>query len=219
MKKNQTGDLTLQEIQAILEKLGGYSGAIRFLEGETVIVNKKNISLQKQDGIIRLPPIWTDGTNGNGWIKRLEERGMDFVLGASGVLVDKNVFTFTSGLKVMPVILTGEIFSDALVTVHKVRWEAKNRGFLSPSIEIVGYIAEWHTAERAKQFNITKLVVMHEPFGYNGRQNRILYSDHEGSRRHVLAMSCSGATHDVWNNDKIGFVFLEAVAQKGGEGE
>ncbi|MFA7050018.1 MAG: hypothetical protein WC164_02835 [Patescibacteria group bacterium] len=155
-----SADLTVGQINAIVKKLGGYEGALRFLRGETSVVEPER-KWREQDGAIYLS-VTSDGTTGPEWIARLEKK--DFRVGdyAKSVLCSKD-FKPTSGVTTEIVILKGMLFEDSNRVTNKIRIEAENRKLTKPNAEIACLIRENFSDKDIEAMGLYWIVAMYEP--------------------------------------------------------
>lgn len=155
-----SADLTVGQINAIVKKLGGYEGALRFLRGETSVVEPERKWLE-HNGVIYLS-VTSDGTTGPEWIARLEKKGFRVSDYAKSVLCSKD-FKPTSGVTTEIAILKGMLFKDSNRVTKKIRTEAESRKLIKPNAEIACLIREKFSDEEIETMGLYWIVAMHEP--------------------------------------------------------
>ncbi len=155
-----SADLTVGQINAIVKKLGGYEGALRFLRGETSVVEPERKWLE-HNGVIYLS-VTSEGTTGPEWIARLEKKGFRVSDYAKSVLCSKD-FKPTSGVTTEIAILKGMLFEDSNRVTKKIRTEAESRKLIKPNAEIACLIREKFSDEEIETMGLYWIVAMHEP--------------------------------------------------------
>lgn len=127
--------------------------------------NELSPKWREEDGVIYFS-VTSDGTTGEGWIERLENKRCYINKHAKSVLCSKN-FKPTSGVTSEIAILRGSLFEIDDRITHKIRTEARKRKFIEPNIEVACLIREMFTDEQIFYMNINStvrdLIVMHEP--------------------------------------------------------
>lgn len=155
------GELNLGQVEAVVNKLGGMEGVQRFLRGE-LSVSEPDRSWSEKDGVISFTLPSTDGTTGEGWIKRLESKGFRVGDYAKSVLRSKD-FKPTSGITTEVAVLKGRLFEDNDRVTKKIRAEADKRKLEKPNAEIACLIREKFTDEEIEAMGLVWIVAMHEP--------------------------------------------------------
>lgn len=155
-----SADLTVGQINAIVKKLGGYEGALRFLRGETLITEPEK-KWREENNVIYFS-VTSDGATGEEWITRLESKGFRIDGYAKSVLRSKD-FKPTSGVTTEIAVLKGEIFSENERITKKIRSKASELGFSIPNAEIACLIRENFSDEKIEAMVLYWIVVMHEP--------------------------------------------------------
>ena len=154
------GKLDLGQIEAIVNKLGGMEGALRFLRGEISVVEPER-RWREENGVIYLS-VTSDGTTGPEWIARLKKKGFRVSDYAKSVLCSKD-FKPTSGVTTEIAILKGMLFEDSNRVTNKIRIEAENRKLTKPNAEIACLIRENFSDEEIEAMGLYWIVTMHEP--------------------------------------------------------
>ena len=149
--------LTLGQLNAIVKKLGGHDGALKFLRGETVVAEPK----RTWRGVTYFS-VTSDGTTGEGWITRLEKKGFEVGNYAKSVLRSKD-FKPTSGVTTEIAVLKGVLFEDNDRINTKIRAFAATRMLEAPNAEVTCLIREALFDEEIEAMGLIWIVTMHEP--------------------------------------------------------
>lgn len=152
--------LTAGQLNAIVKKLGGYDGAIKFLQGK-LSVSEPTRNWREQDGVIYLS-VTSDGTTGPQWIERLEGKGFRIGDYAKSVLRSPD-FKSTSGVTTEIAILKGMLFEGNDRITKKIRAEADKRKLTKPNAEVACLIRENLSDEEIEAMGLWWIVAMHEP--------------------------------------------------------
>ena len=104
------GNVSLGQIEAVWNKLGGEDGVYRFLAGE-LVVGEPVRSWTEKDGVIYFS-VTSDGTTGEQWIARLEGKGFR-LSGYTKQVLRSPDFKPTSGITTDVAVLKGSLFSDS----------------------------------------------------------------------------------------------------------
>lgn len=165
------GELNLGQIEAIVNKLGGMEGALRFLRGKTLITEPER-KWREENGIIYFS-VTSDGTTGEEWITRLESKGFRISDYAKSILCSKD-FKPTSGVTTEIAILKGMLFEDSNRTTKKIRTEAESRKLTKPGAEIACLIRENFSDKEIEAMGLYWIVIMHEPINDSDGDPRLL---------------------------------------------
>lgn len=160
-------EFTTGPLNQLIVNLGGKDGDQwekefnRFLRKESCW-NKRWI---EKDGVITftLPP--TDGTTGEQWITRTEEKGNHVGDYAKQLLRSKD-FKPTTGKVYQVQVLKGELFSNDNRSTKNIRAKAKKHKLITPNAEMACLIRENFSGEELEEMGLTWLVIMHEPIKY-----------------------------------------------------
>ncbi len=166
-----SADLTVGQLNAIVKKLGGHDGALKFLRGE-LAVSEPARSWREQDGVIYLT-VTSDGTTGPEWIERLEKRGDQVSKYAKDVLRSSD-FAPTSGVTYEVAVLKGMLFQDNDRVTKKIRAEADKRGLTKPNAEVACLIREKFTDKEIEAMGLWWIVAMHDPIEDSDRGPHLL---------------------------------------------
>lgn len=200
-------DLTVGQLNAIVKKLGGHDGAIKFLQGK-LTVSEPTRNWREQDGIIYLS-VTSDGTTGPQWIERLEGKGFRLSDYAKNVLRSPD-FKPTHGVITEIAILKGMLFEDNNRITKKIRAEADKRKLTKPNAEVACLIRENFSDEEIEAMGLWWIVVMHEPINVSGGDPSLLSADRLVGGRWLLAYY--GKPDGRWSRED-GFAFV--VSQVG----
>ncbi|MBP9701418.1 MAG: hypothetical protein KBD47_00360 [Candidatus Pacebacteria bacterium] len=202
-----SANLTGGQLNAIVKKLGGHDGAIKFLQGK-LSVSEPTRNWCEQDGVIYLS-VTSDGTTGPQWIERLE--GKDFRLSdyAKSVLCSAD-FKPTSGVTTEIAILKGMLFEDSNRITKKIRAEADKRKLPTPNAEVACLIRENFSDEDIEAMGLIWIVAMHEPIKDSDGDPSLLGAGRRDASRWLRA--CYGEPDFRWRRGR-GFAFV--VSQVG----
>ncbi|MEI6238554.1 MAG: hypothetical protein WCP15_03415 [bacterium] len=202
-----SADLTAGQLNAIVKKLGGHDGAIKFLQGK-LSVSEPTRNWREQDGVIYLS-VTSDGTTGPQWIERLEGKGFRSSDYAKSVLRSPD-FKPTSGVTTEIAILKGMLFEDSNRITKKIRAEADKRKLTTPNAEVACLIRENFSDEDIEAMGMIWIVAMHEPIKDSGGVPDLLSADRGDGGRWLYAYY---GEPDCWWNRDCGFAFV--VSQVG----
>lgn len=202
-----SADLTAGQLNAIVKKLGGHDGAVKFLQGK-LLVSEPTRSWREQDGVIYLS-VTSDGTTGPEWIKRLEKKGFRLSDYAKSVLRSPD-FKPTKGVTTEIAILKGMLFEDNDRITHKIRTFAAERKLSAPNAEVACLIRENFSDEDIEAMGLIWIVTMHEPIKDSVGDPSLLRAGRSVDGRWLNAY-CD-KPDDRWNRES-GFAFV--VSQVG----
>lgn len=156
-------DITLGQIEAIINKLGGEQGALRFLRGELQVSESTRL-WREEDGIIYFS-VTSDGTTGDEWITRLESKGFRIGKGSFTEQILRSPLNFkpTSGVTTEVAILKSILFEENNRGTDDIRAEADKHKFSKPNTEVACLIREKFTDDEIRAMGLQYLIVMHEP--------------------------------------------------------
>lgn len=146
--------------------------AIRMVNAGEVQISVIKPEWTEKDGVIRFS-VTSDGTIGEAWIARLENKGFRVGDYAKSVLRSKS-FKPTSGVTTEIAVLKGEIFSDNDRITKNIRKEAKNRKLSTPNAEIACLIREKFSDKELEAMGLYWIVAMHEPIKDSDGAPRLL---------------------------------------------
>lgn len=202
-----SADLTAGQLNAIVKKLGGHDGAIKFLQGK-LSVSEPTRNWREQDGVIYLS-VTSDGTTGPEWIKRLEKKGFRLSDYAKSMLRSPD-FNPTKGVTTEIAILKGMLFEDNDHITHKIRTFAAERKLSAPNAEVACLIRENFLDEDIEAMGLIWNVTMHEPIKDSDGGLRLLGAHRSGDGRWLSAFY--GKPDHGWGCEG-GFAFV--VSQVG----
>jgi hypothetical protein len=197
------GELKLGQVEAIVNKLGGHEGAMKFLRGELVI-SESVLNWREEDGVIYFDVV-SDGTTGPEWIKRLKEQGINVSDWARDVLNSKDFKPTKSGTIHKIGVLKGELFSDGDRTNEKIRKEAVKRKMILPEAEIGCLIREKFTDKDINDMGLSWITTMHDPIKDSDGGPDLLYASRHGGGSWLDA---SYGDPDVRWDREGGFAFV-----------
>lgn len=132
-----------------------------FLNSNGVVYDHVPSALREIDGVIYFT-VTSDGTTGENWITRLENKGFSVGEYAKEILRSAD-FTPTSGIVTEVAVLKGKLFEDAYRTTKKICVEAEKRRLKKPRPEIACLIREKFTDEKIGDMGLWVITTMHEP--------------------------------------------------------
>lgn len=208
-EKFASADLTADQLNAIVKKLGGHEAVLKFLRGE-LSVSEPTRNWREEDGVIYFS-VTSDGTTGEEWIARLEGKGSRVGDHAKSVLRSAD-FKPTTGITTEVAVLKGMLFEDNDRITKKIRTEAAaNRKLETPTAEIACLIRELFTDEEIKAMGLTWIAAMHEPIKDSDSGPRLLVA-YRSSVGGSWLRTCCVKPDDRWVRES-GFAF--AVSQVG----
>lgn len=158
---------------------------------------------REQDGVIYFS-VTSDGTTGEDWIKRLEEKKFPVSKYAKRMLCSIN-FKPSNGVTTEVAILKGTLFvNNSERVTKKIQEEARTRNLTTPKPEIACLIREKISDEEVKNMGLFWIVTMHEPIEDSDGGTSLLGSLSYGYRGHFLAFYDRIGLH--WDREH-GFAF------------
>lgn len=197
-------DLTVGQLNAIVKKLGGYEGALRFLRGELTVAEPER-AWRGKDGFITFT-LTSDGTTGSGWITRLESKGFRVSDYAQQLLTSPD-FAPTTDVTYEVTVLKGMLWHDSERITENIHIEAKRRGLAKPNPEIACLIRERFSDRDIEDMGFWWIVTMHELIGKPGDFPELLRAGHVDGGRWLFADR--GRHFAGWCRE-CGFVFVAA---------
>jgi hypothetical protein len=196
----------LGTVEAVWNKLGGEEGVARFLRGE-LMISELALRWLEQDGVVYCTLPATDGTTGEEWIARLEDKGFRIGDYAKSILRSKG-FVPTNGITNEIAILKGMLFEDSNRITKKIRAEADKRKFTKPNAEVACLIREMFTDKELEAMGLWWIVAMHEPIkDFDGDSGLLSVNrDDDGLWLYAYYDRPNGK----WNRDN-GFAFVVAT--------
>lgn len=158
---------------------------------------------REKDGIISFL-VRSDGTTGEGWLRRLLVRGFHVGEYAKDLLCSPE-FVPTTGVTTRVAVLKGALFEDGNRLTGIVRASAAARGLLTPSVELACLIRKKFTDEDIEAMGLWCIVAMHEPINDSDGDPALLVSHRGGDGRLLSAYS-----QRLWNRGS-GFAFTVAT--------
>lgn len=131
----------------------------------------------------------SDGTTGENWIRRLEDRSFRVGNYAKQVLRSPD-FKPTKGILTEVAVLKGLLFEDNDRTTKNIRAEANKRRLQTPNAELACLIREKFTSKEIEAMGLWDIVVMHEPINNLDGLPHLLYADRGHNERWLHAFDC-----------------------------
>ena len=178
----------LNAMVKLLKKQAGEDGPEKFLRGE-ITVSEPNRSWREQDGVIYFS-VTSDGTTGEAWIKRLEDKSFRVGDYAKSVLRSMD-FKPTSGVTTEVAVLKGMLFEDSNRVTKKIRAEADKRKLFKPNAELACLIREAFSDEEIEAMGLWGIIAMHEPIKDSDGDPSLLGAG-RGGGGHWLSAYCGG---------------------------
>ncbi|OHA15769.1 MAG: hypothetical protein A3G52_01150 [Candidatus Taylorbacteria bacterium RIFCSPLOWO2_12_FULL_43_20] len=203
-------DLTAGQLNAIVKKLGGHDGAIKFLQ-DKLTVSEPTRNWREQDGVIYFS-VTSDGTTGPQWIERLEGKGFRLSDYAKSVLRSPD-FKPTSGVTTEIAILKGMLFADNDRITKKIRAEADKRKLTKSNAEVACLIRENFSDKEIEALGLWWIVAMHEPIKDSGGGPSLLGADRYDGGRWLNACCVDGPGYGWFREDGFAFVVSQVGPQ------
>jgi len=198
-------NITLGRVEAVWNKLGGEDGVEKFLRDE-LSVSEPIRSWREEDGVVYFS-VTSNGTTGEGWIRRLESKGFRVGDYAKQVLRSPD-FKPTQDTLAKVAILKGMLFEDNDRITKKIRTEADKRKLFKPDAELACLIREKFTDKEIEAMGLVWIVTMHEPIKDSDGDPNLLNANRNGDGRWLNAYYDRPGNR--WNRES-GFAF--AVSQ------
>jgi len=155
-----SADLTVGQLNAIVKKLGGHEGALRFLRGETLIA--ETVKKWRENNDIIYFSVTSDGTTGKEWVKRLTDQRV-IVHSKTVNLLNSKKFKPTSGVTTKIAILKGKKWTDEDRFNLKVCTQAIIRNFTLPNLEIACLIRDTLSYQDIAVMGLLQIIVVDNP--------------------------------------------------------
>lgn len=203
--------MTLGRMEALINKLGGMEGVEKFLRGDIVVCDPQR-KWREENGIIYFS-VTSDGTTGEEWIERLEQKGFLVSTRTKRLLRSEN-FKPTNGVTTEIAILKGKLLNDQERIISKINSLATKHKFEVPNAEVACIIRDMFTREEIRAMDLGWILVMHAPLtDTNGSSNLLSVDmDREGDwLRSYYYVAKGDGMEDVWNKSR-GFAFAASQA-------
>ncbi|MBI2046048.1 MAG: hypothetical protein HYT28_01325 [Parcubacteria group bacterium] len=138
----------------------------------------QNRKWREKNGVIYFS-VTSDGTDGPGWIKRLEDpegNGSSHVDDNARWVLRSPDFKPTSGVTTKCAILKGTLFKGDHRITKNVRAEADKRKLSKPDAELACLIREKFTNKEIEAMGLMYIVAMHEPINDSGGNPSLLFA-------------------------------------------
>ncbi len=111
----------------------------------------------REEGGIIFFTVKSDGTSGDEVTKRLRTTT------SAGLLIRNSKFKPTTGVTIDIVVMKGSLFSKEKRKTPNIFVEAKNREYVSPSLEVVFLIRSMFTDGQISKMGLSRITTMHKP--------------------------------------------------------
>lgn len=175
-------DVTLGQVEAIINKLGGMDGAMKFLRDE-IIISKPKRTWREENGVIYFT-VTSGGTTGAEWIDRLKKK--DYSIGSDYALsvLTADDFRPTAGITTEVAVLKDmHNEGECLCSNETIRKAAKDLNLETPNAELACLICEKFTNDEIRQMGLRQIVVMHSPINDTDDYPRLLTIISDGRNR------------------------------------
>jgi hypothetical protein len=199
------GELTLGQIEAIVNKLGGMDGAQRFLRGDLMVAEPVRC-WREEDGAIYFE-VTSNGMTGKQWIEWFEQNGIRLTKWAKDVLLSPD-FKPTAGVTYKVAVLKGALFTDSNRITSNIRKEAERRKLEEFPAEVACLIRKAFSDEELAAMGLWWIVVFHKPIKDSDGDPNLLAANRDNDGHWLNANY--DRPDDNWNSDN-GFAF--AVSQ------
>ncbi|GEM_PF-1069161 len=172
---------------------------------KNVALYKEETKWRKENGVIYLPPLTTDGTTGEGWITRLGSKGIYLEDDARRVLRSPDFQPTKAGTVIEVAVLRGCLFENDDRTMKNICDYAEafqtpdKRNLLKSNAELACLIREKFTDEEIEEMGLLRIIAVHE----------LIKGFLLCARRHVVGRwlnACHGRPNGRWLRDS-GFAF------------
>jgi len=153
------GNVSLGQVEAVINKLGGEEGLLKFLRGE-ITVSESVKKWREENGVIYFS-VTSDGTTGAQWIERLVKKGFRVGDYAKQLLLSDD-FKATNNVITEIAVLKGMLFEDKNRLTKNIRLEADNRNLTKPNAEVSCLIREMFTDKELETMGLYYIIIMHE---------------------------------------------------------
>lgn len=154
--------------------------AVRMMNAGELQVSVIKPKWHEKDGIIYFS-VTSDGTTGEEWIARLENKGFRVSDYAKNILLSKE-FKPTSMVTTEIAVIKGPLFEDSDRITRKIRSFAFRRKLKAPNTEVACLIREAFSGKELEAMGLTWIAVMHKPIKVSDGVSRLfsVYSDDDG---------------------------------------
>ena len=176
-------DLTLGQVEAILNKLGGMDGAMKFLRDELLIISEPERAWREKNGVIYFT-VTSDGTTGTEWVERLKKKGHFIGSDYARSVLLADDFRPTSGITTEVAVLKDmPNEGECNCSNETIRKAAEDLKLETPNAELACLICEKFTNDEIRQMGLRQIVVMHSPINDTNDYPRLLTIISEGRNR------------------------------------
>lgn len=201
--------LTLGEIRAVLNKLGGEEGVKRFLRGE-LSVSEQPRRWRKDDDRIIFFSVTSNGLTGKQWVDRLQTNHVRIYSSTKRILLSPD-FVVTNGVTYEVVVLPGMLFPDEKRTTTHIFAEAERRGLKKPNAEIACYIREFFPYDEIDATGLQSIITMHEPIRIDSDRESLLGTRNDQNIKANFLFPYIDKINENWYIG-TGFAFVSRVS-------
>ena len=202
-------DVKFGFVEAVLNKLGGVSGAERFLRGE-ITVSEPARSWIEKDGVIYLS-LTSNGMTGPEWIAHFEKKG-DLVGYYAKQLLCRRDFRPTNGVTYQVAVIKGMVYNDRDLNAYNIRKDADGRKLSKPNTEIACLIRDKFMDAEIEAMGLIWIITMHESINDSaGRPSLLSAGRGDGGR--CLGTDYDGTGHQWHRGSGFAFVVSQVSAQ------
>ena len=198
-----SANLTVGQLNAIVKKLGGHDGAMRFLRDE-LVVSERVKRWREVDGVIYLTVTLDKSTAGDKWISRTEKKGNRVEENYGKPILRSKDFKSSAAGTYEIVVLKGSLFEDKDRITQNIRAKAKEMNLQTPLADIACLIREQFTDKEIEAMGFWWIVAMHEPI-LSGFRTNLLAAGRRDAGRWLDAYR--GFLDHGWGREG-GFAFL-----------
>jgi hypothetical protein len=203
------GKVTLGQIEALINKIGGESAVMEVLRGALTVVTGTPKWSIGDDGLVRFS-LTADGTSGPSWKVRLEKSGyLVKETKLSQIMFEPRHFKPTMITREL-VILPGSAVSKGSggVSVTEMYAEARRRGFKRPNTEVGPLMRELFSKDDIAALELYSIFIGHKPIvdeGETGVYHCNFYMDDRAGGKWMSVFPVTDHTERL--RDDIGYVF------------
>jgi hypothetical protein len=189
-----SADLTAGQLNAIVKRLGGHDGALKFLRGDLVVTEPLR-KWSERDGVIYFS-VTSNGRTGEQWIAHLLARGYSVGYNAQYALHSPN-FKPTKGITTEIAVLRSELFGDRVSTYPNVREVATKKNFIEPNAEVACLIRDMFTDAELKAMGLCAIITMHKPIRTSNDGPFLFHSRRDDGGRVFMATYCESGRMQI----------------------
>lgn len=198
----ESGKLTVDLIEALVKRMGGYKAVIKFLKGELVLARPEK-SWNEAGGIIKMIVV-SPGVGKSFWHTRLLG-GSTRVDDSALELLKSDSFIYTKGMVYEVAILKDTIFRKLYRTPLAAEGVRQDYDFEYPPLELGPILGEELSSSKLEKMGLKTIVVMHEPIStnLNYRASFFIQSDDNGGWLRAKTFD-----PDISLDEGVGFAYV-----------